>query len=76
LIIITSIALAFENPLNDPDGITTFILSMIDYVTTVFFVIEVLMKGFGLGPRNYFKDPWNIMDFIIVVASLVAFMPI
>jgi hypothetical protein len=72
---LTSICLAFENPLNDPEGTTKTVLNLIDYVTTVFFVIEVLLKGFAIGPVAYIKDPWNLMDFVIVITSLIAFIP-
>ncbi len=39
------------------------------------FVAEAVIKivAEGRKPQNYFKDPWNIFDFTIVVA---AFMPI
>jgi len=36
----------------------------------VIFFIEAALKIFGFG-FNYFKDGWNITDFIIVVGSIV-----
>lgn len=74
LIILTSISLAFENPLNDPDGMLSKVLFWIDSFSTVFFVIEILLKGFGVG-LVAFRDPWNVMDLIIVIISLVAIFP-
>ena len=75
-ITISSIALAFENPLNDPNGITAAILWYLDIVTTTIFVIEVIIKviaaGFAFnGPRSYIRSAWHIMDFFIVIVSIL-----
>ncbi len=37
------------------------------------FIIEALMKMFALTPRphRYFKDGWNVFDFLIIVFSLI-----
>lgn len=45
---------------------------------TICFTVEVILKvisfGFAFnGPESYLKDPWNILDFIIVMLSLVSF---
>ena len=42
------------------------------------FFVEALIKLFSLGAfcgfKTYFKDPWNILDFIIVVSGLIEFI--
>ena len=37
------------------------------------FIVEALMKMFALSPRphRYFKDGWNVFDFLIIVFSLI-----
>ena len=37
------------------------------------FIVEALLKMFALAPRShrYFRDGWNIFDFLVIVASLV-----
>jgi hypothetical protein len=80
VILVASIALALENPLNDPDGELEATLFKIDIVTTSIFVLEVLFKviAFGFlfnGPKSYLLDSWQIMDALIVVVSIVSLMP-
>jgi hypothetical protein len=75
LIIITSICLAFESPLNDPCGTTVKVLLVIDYTSTVFFVLEAAIKMYGHGLRKYFTDVWNVLDFTIVFTSIISFLP-
>ena len=37
------------------------------------FIAEALLKMFALAPRfhRYFRDGWNIFDFLVIVASLI-----
>ncbi len=37
------------------------------------FIVEAALKMFALAPRpwNYFREGWNVFDFLIIVASLV-----
>jgi len=46
-------------------GLDRFILGI--------FVLEIILKMVAQGnrPWNYFKDPWNVFDFVIVVACLI-----
>ncbi|MBO3733476.1 ion transporter [Glycomyces niveus] len=50
------------------------LLHWVDHVCLGFFAFEVLagMLSFGRRPFKFFKDGWNVFDFVIVVAS---FMP-
>lgn len=51
------------------------LLHTLDKVILGVFIIEILVKIIAEGkkPHNYFKDPWNIFDFIIVVAAFLPF---
>jgi hypothetical protein len=33
--------------------------------------LEALLRIIALGPLAYFKDSWNIFDFIIAIGSLI-----
>ncbi|CAK8675301.1 unnamed protein product [Clavelina lepadiformis] len=38
---------------------------------TSLFSLECFIKMFAYGPLNYFRDSWNVFDFITVVGSIV-----
>ncbi len=48
-------------------------LSLGQQLTLGVFVVEAALKIFAVSPRvdRYFRDPWNVFDFLIVVLSLV-----
>ncbi len=75
LIIISTITLAFETPLDDPESQKIKILKHIDNGMTLAFTFEAIVKiialGFAFsGKGSYIRDPWNILDFIIVASAL------
>jgi voltage-dependent calcium channel L type alpha-1D len=76
LIIVSSILLAIDNPLNDPEGQLSKALSILDIIMTVLFVLEASIKivvyGFILGKNTYMRDGWNILDFVIVIFSVAS----
>ena len=49
------------------------LLNTLDLFILGIFVIEAVIKILAEGnrPQNYFKNPWNVFDFIIVVACLL-----
>uniref|UniRef100_A0A8C9YLE5 Voltage-dependent calcium channel type A subunit alpha-1 n=1 Tax=Sander lucioperca TaxID=283035 RepID=A0A8C9YLE5_SANLU len=53
------------------------VLRYFDYVFTGVFTFEMIIKmidqGLLLHDGSYFRDLWNILDFIVVVGALVAF---
>lgn len=71
------IAMAMEEPL--PEGDSSSIndaLNSAEIVFTILFTIEATIKivalGFiSCGPNSYLRDGWNVLDFFIVVISLV-----
>jgi hypothetical protein len=77
LIVFSTFMLILESPLNDPKSTMMDNLYYIDIVVTILFTLELILKvivlGFLLnGPESYIKNPWNIMDFIIVTISLIS----
>jgi voltage-gated sodium channel len=49
------------------------LLSILDGFILAVFIIEAGIKILAEGkkPQNYFKNPWNVFDFLIVVACLL-----
>ncbi|XP_072568089.1 voltage-dependent P/Q-type calcium channel subunit alpha-1A isoform X10 [Paramormyrops kingsleyae] len=76
VIAMSSIALAAEDPIQ-PDSPRNNVLRYFDYVFTGVFTFEMLIKmvvlGLVLHQGSYFRDLWNILDFIVVSGALVAF---
>ena len=77
LIIISSIMLALDNPLNDPNGEMSKTLRILDIIMTALFTIEcgikIIVSGFLMnGGRSYMRDGWNILDFCIVLVSIAS----
>ncbi|MEE6495850.1 hypothetical protein FKM82_002161 [Ascaphus truei] len=72
----SSIALAAEDPvLTNSDR--NKVLRYFDYVFTGVFTFEMIIKmidqGLILHDGSYFRDLWNILDFVVVVGALIAF---
>nr|XP_060620900.1 voltage-dependent P/Q-type calcium channel subunit alpha-1A isoform X3 [Anolis sagrei ordinatus] len=76
VIAMSSIALAAEDPVQ-PRAPRNNVLRYFDYVFTGVFTFEMVVKMIDLGlilhRGSYFRDLWNILDFIVVSGALVAF---
>jgi hypothetical protein len=51
-----------------------FLLETISIIFVVEFVTKTIVMGFYWGEKTYLKDPWNILDFIIVFFSVVSWV--
>ncbi|XP_037036940.1 voltage-dependent calcium channel type A subunit alpha-1 isoform X2 [Bradysia coprophila] len=47
------------------------VLSLMNLVFTFFFLLETVLKLIAFGIKNFFKDPWNVFDFITVIGSII-----
>uniref|UniRef100_A0A8D0L3M7 Voltage-dependent N-type calcium channel subunit alpha n=1 Tax=Sphenodon punctatus TaxID=8508 RepID=A0A8D0L3M7_SPHPU len=76
VIALSSIALAAEDPVQ-AESTRNDALKYLDYIFTGVFTFEMVIKMIDLGlllhPGSYFRDLWNILDFIVVSGALVAF---
>ena len=49
------------------------------YIFTLLFIIEFILKviayGFVLEQYSYLRDPWNWLDFIVVISSIINLFP-
>ncbi|XP_056459271.1 voltage-dependent R-type calcium channel subunit alpha-1E [Gadus chalcogrammus] len=72
----SSIALAAEDPVDTASGWNKA-LRYFDYVFTGVFTFEMIIKMINMGlilhDGSYFRDLWNILDFIVVIGALVSF---
>ena len=79
LILFSMVTLAMDRPGLPVDSEEARFIYICDIVFTVLFTIEMLMKvvalGFVLGEKAYLKDPWNWIDFVVVLAAYVQFIP-
>lgn len=53
-----------------------WLLNLLDLIILIIFTVEVVVKMLALAPRflDYFKDAWNVFDFLIVAVALIALM--
>jgi voltage-dependent calcium channel T type alpha-1G len=77
LIAFSSVNLALDNPLNNPNSTLTDYLLLSDYVLTSLFICEGLLKTISQGflwngDGAYMKNGWNIIDFLVVIISVVS----
>lgn len=69
-----------DSPLNDPNSRYSKVLGNIDFVFTFLFALEAAIKIIALGffwssipAQPYIRNGWNMLDFTVVMASLVDF---
>lgn len=86
LIIISSIMLIVDNPYIDPESEKIVFIGYLDNCFTVLFTIEALIKIIAMGfffnnstlkekkLDPYMRSPWNVLDIIVVAASLMDFV--
>lgn len=86
LIIVSSVTLVIDSPLKDPKSSTIIIIGYLDMCFTVLFTLEALIKVIAMGflfnnavireqgMSPYIRNPWNMLDFVVVVASLIDFI--
>ena len=77
LIAISSIFLALDNPLNNPNSNFASFLVYSDYILTSFFFAEAILKiiAFGFlfnGEVSYIRNGWNAIDFVVVIISIAS----
>lgn len=74
-ILINTVEIAIENPLNDPNTKFAQSLKIIDYSMTSIFTLEVIIKiiSNGLlfnGKRSYLKSYMNFLDSGVVIVTV------
>lgn len=47
------------------------VLAVFDKIFTIIFTIELVLKWCAYGVKTYFKTGWNLLDFVIVLVSVL-----
>ena len=72
----SSICLAIDEPGIESNSTKYQALNITDYIFTVFFVLEMLVKMISNGvfgsEKSYFASGWNVLDFFIVTVSVIS----
>ena len=81
MVVVNTLLLAIDNPLDDPLSPKQKALTILDYVTTSLFSLEaaikILLFGFIFnGSKSYIRLPWNALDFFVIVVSVVSYLPL
>jgi hypothetical protein len=70
----SSLLLAVDDP-RRPNSDTNAAMDEVGSIFTYIFITEMVIKvvamGFVLHPTAYLRDPWNVLDFFIVIISIV-----
>jgi hypothetical protein len=74
VIILSSVQLALDTPILDPNSHEKKVLQYIDFATISIFTLEcaakILTYGFLInGHESYLRNIWNILDFLILIFS-------
>ena len=70
IIILSALNVGLRTYNIDPSALQT--LTLFDYLITIFFLIEILIRMFSYERiKLFFKNNWNIFDFSIVSLSLI-----
>uniref|UniRef100_A0A6I8N0E1 Voltage-dependent L-type calcium channel subunit alpha n=1 Tax=Ornithorhynchus anatinus TaxID=9258 RepID=A0A6I8N0E1_ORNAN len=46
-------------------------MNILNMVFTGLFTVEMILKLIAFKPKDYFSDPWNVFDFLIVIGSII-----
>merc|ERR1711964_649142 len=58
----------------DQDDDHELMLILANYVFSIIFTIEMVVKLYALEPGEYFSRAWNQFDFILVLASWIGML--
>ena len=71
------VSLAIYNPLTPDTSPTNAVLAVFDYVFLSLFTLEAVIRiiamGMMLHPYSYLRDPWNVLDFVVLVLGCALF---
>ena len=78
VILASTICLGLDSPRNDPTSDLAVAIRQLDFVWTIVFVTEMVLKvianGFAFSKGAYIRQPWNQLDFTIVCITLVTLL--
>jgi hypothetical protein len=60
----------------NPNSLFAALLDDFNIIFTMFFFVELMMNAYGHWYKAFVSDRWNILDAVVVFASLIALGPI
>uniref|UniRef100_A0A0A9YGN4 Voltage-dependent calcium channel type A subunit alpha-1 n=2 Tax=Lygus hesperus TaxID=30085 RepID=A0A0A9YGN4_LYGHE len=79
IIIINCIILGFGLYLPEENE-TGQLLEKTEIYFLIVFIVEMVLKviayGFALHPGSYLRNPWNLIDFFVIIVGIVSFFPL
>ena len=76
LIGVSSLCLAIDVPRLPKDSLTKFVLDRLNYGFTAIFTFEMGLKMCARGFKEYFASFWNLLDFTLVMSSLLGLLAV
>ena len=74
LIIINSIILVLDT-LKNLYLISNYLNLCFTLIFTIEFILKIISFGFVLEKNSYLRDPWNWIDFFVVITGLISLIP-
>jgi hypothetical protein len=74
LVLASCVCLMLDTPRLDPSSELADVLLQANFGFTAIFTLEAILKVHAYGARNYFAYSWNVVDFVIVCASLLSLL--
>lgn len=75
VIVANSAVMVVDDPAAEhPDPIFKQLDDLFNFLYSLEMVLKILGLGFILGEDAYLRDSWNILDFVIVVSSLIPYI--
>lgn len=75
IIAFSSIMLVFEDIYLPTRPKLKLAIEILDIIFCIIFLIEAILKLIALGFIRYIKNGWNVIDLIIVIASVLCLLP-
>jgi voltage-dependent calcium channel T type alpha-1G len=70
-IMVSSLCMAFDDPLKSPDHLQSQILLALNFIFTGIFLTELILKHIAVGIKEYWGNSWNILDGGVVIVAVV-----
>lgn len=69
VILLNSLVMIFDDPTEEPTAFFQTVENVFLGLYTLEMVLKIIGSGFIFAEDAYLKEPWNILDFLIVVIS-------
>lgn len=71
VVLTNSLLLAMDNPTDDIPAVSPAVDNFLLAIYTTEMFLKIFGLGFVINKGSYLRDPWNVMDFIIVTTAYI-----